>query len=165
MEDFEHIKANSGKLIKENIVNTRLIADWKLNIRKILFEVKEKFTDWIEHFTNKFVKSLNRIEHSKDLEEFSNVDSHLSKRVGEMQDIYLEIKKIFFQIAKSGPAEKLDKIEGYRPNMRKIETDVANVEREIKKQAQKVKKALRETVDLEGLNEKIMAKYLKFLQL
>ena len=75
------------------------------------------------------------------------------------------IKKIFFQIAKSGPAEKLDKIEGYRPNMRKIETDVANVEREIKKQAQKVKKALRETVDLEGLNEKIMAKYLKFMQL
>lgn len=165
MEDFENIKVNSGKLIKENIVNTRLIADWKLNIRKILFEVKEKFTDWVENFTNKFVKSLNRIEHSKELEEFSNEDSNLSKRVREMQDLYLEIQKIFYQIAKSGPAEKLDKIESYRPNMRKIETDVANVDKQIRKQAQKVKKALRETVDLEGLNEKIMAKYLKFLQL
>ena len=49
--------------------------------------------------------------------------------------------------------------------MRKVETDVANVDKKIKKQAQRVKKALRETVDLEGLNEKIMAKYLKFLQL
>jgi hypothetical protein len=78
MEDFENIKVNSGKLIKENMINTRLIADWKLNIRKILFEVKDKFTDWVENFTNKFVKSLNRIEHSKELEEFSNEDSNMT---------------------------------------------------------------------------------------
>jgi len=48
--------------------------------------------------------------------------------------------------------------------MRKIEQEVIRKDREIKKQATKVKKALRETVDLEGLTEKIMAKYLKFLQ-
>jgi hypothetical protein len=42
---------------------------------------------------------------------------------------------MFYQIAKSGPAEKLDKIESFRPNMRKVETDVANVDKKIKKQA------------------------------
>ena len=78
MEDFENIKVNSGKLIKENMINTRLISEWKLNIRKTLFEVKDKFTDWVENFTNKFVKSLNRIEYSKELEEFSNEDSNMT---------------------------------------------------------------------------------------
>jgi len=48
--------------------------------------------------------------------------------------------------------------------MRRIEQEVTNQDRHIKKQAQKVKKALRETVELEGLHQKIMGKYLRFLQ-
>lgn len=33
MEDFESIKENAGKSIRENRENTRLIKDWKKNIR------------------------------------------------------------------------------------------------------------------------------------
>ena len=37
-------------------------------------------------------------------------------------------------------------------------------DREMKKQATRVQKAMRETVDLDGLGVKIFGKYLKFLQ-
>lgn len=133
MEDYETIKMNSGNAIRDNMANTRLIKDWKLNIRKTLFEVKEKFTEWIDNYTNKFVKSLNRIEYSKELAEFVNEDSKLESQVRILQDYYLEIQKIFFQISKAGPAEKLEKIEGFRPEMRKLESDINKLDKQIKK--------------------------------
>ena len=49
-------------------------------------------------------------------------------------------------------------------NMRRIELEVDQRDKKIKKQAAKLKKALRETVDLNGLDQKIMSKYLRFLQ-
>ena len=48
--------------------------------------------------------------------------------------------------------------------MRRIELEVDQRDKKIKKQAAKLKKALRETVDLNGLDQKIMSKYLRFLQ-
>lgn len=77
MEDFETIKENTGKAIQDNRVNTKLIRDWKTNIRKILLDTKQTFVDWIDNFTYKFVKSLNKIECSKELGEFQHEDSRL----------------------------------------------------------------------------------------
>lgn len=48
--------------------------------------------------------------------------------------------------------------------MTKIQTYVVQKDREMKKQATRVQKAMRETVDLDGLGVKIFGKYLKFLQ-
>jgi hypothetical protein len=48
--------------------------------------------------------------------------------------------------------------------MRRIEIEVDTRDKKIKKQSAKLKKALRETVDLNGLDQKIMSKYLRFLQ-
>ena len=48
--------------------------------------------------------------------------------------------------------------------MTKLQTYVVQKDREMKKQATRVQKAMRETVDLDGLGVKIFGKYLKFLQ-
>jgi hypothetical protein len=120
--------------------------------------------EWIDSFTNKFIKSLSKIENSKELAEFQNEDSKLEKEVNEIKVKYFEILKIFHTIATSEAKDKLDRIESQRANMRRIEIEVDTRDKKIKKQSAKLKKALRETVDLNGLDQKIMSKYLRFLQ-
>ncbi len=96
--------------------------------------------------------------------EFQNEDSKLEKEVGEIRSKYFEILKIFHNISSAEAKDKLDRIECERTNMRRIELEVDQRDKKIKKQAAKLKKALRETVDLNGLDQKIMSKYLRFLQ-
>ena len=80
-----------------------------------------------------------------------------------MQDKYHEILKIFYNIQNTKPDDKLVTIEGYREEMIKIQQHVIGKDKEIKKQATRVQKGMRETVDLDGLAMKIYGKYLKFL--
>ena len=62
MEEFEQIKAYTAKAIVENEPNISIIRKWKEGIRDTLVKVKNEYIEWIENFTNKFVKSLNKIE-------------------------------------------------------------------------------------------------------
>lgn len=55
-------------------------------------------------------------------------------------------------------------IQSFRDEMLGIQQFVILKDKEIKKQASRVEKASRETVDLDGLHIKIFGKYLKFLQ-
>jgi len=98
MEDFEDIKNTTKKAVVDNAQNTALIKEWKQSIRKTLIEVKENFIDWIDNFTNKFVKSLNKIEQSRELIEFAGEDKRLTLQVLDIQNKYLQIVKIFGNI-------------------------------------------------------------------
>ena len=62
LEEFEQIKAYTAKAIVENEPNISIIRKWKEGIRDTLVKVKNEYIEWIENFTNKFVKSLNKIE-------------------------------------------------------------------------------------------------------
>lgn len=54
--------------------------------------------------------------------------------------------------------------ERHKNEMVSIEQAVVNQDKDIKNKANKVKKVLRETVELEGLQYKVLQKYIKFLQ-
>ena len=62
LEEFEAIKEYTCKAVIENEPSITIIKEWKESIRKTLIDVKDEFVDWIDTFTNKFVKSLNKIE-------------------------------------------------------------------------------------------------------
>ena len=62
MEDYEQIKANCFRTVCENTPYMTLIQEWKQNIRTILVNVRREFNEWIDAFTHKFVRSLNKIE-------------------------------------------------------------------------------------------------------
>ena len=62
LEDFEKIKDYAAKAIQENSPHIHIIAEWKAKIRDTLIKVKDKYIEWIESFTNKFIKSLSKIE-------------------------------------------------------------------------------------------------------
>ena len=117
MEEYESIKEYAAKAIKENAPNIQIIAQWKAQIRDTLLKVKEKYIEWIETFTNKFVKSLNKIEHSKQLNEFISEDKRQELRLLDMQDKYNEILSIFFKIQRTVPDDKLKAIEDSRSKM------------------------------------------------
>ena len=80
-----------------------------------------------------------------------------------MQNKYNEILKIFYQIQKVKPDDKLATIEGFKAEMNAIQQYLITKDKEMKKTVVRVNKAMRETVDIQGLAEKIFGKYLKFL--
>jgi len=164
LEEFEQIKAYTAKAIVENEQNISIIRKWKDGIRDTLVKVKNEYIEWIESFTNKFVKSLNRIEQSRELIGFVGEDKKQELRLIEIQNKYHEILKIFFKIQQTKPDDKLVTIQSFRDEMLSIHQFVILKDKEIKKQATRVAKASRETVDLDGLALKIFGKYLKFLQ-
>ena len=67
-------------------MNKTIIKEWKEGIRDTLISVKMQFVDWIENFTNKFVKSLNKIEQSRDLINFVGEDKRQEMRILDMQN-------------------------------------------------------------------------------
>ena len=82
MEDFEAIKEFTVKAISENLPHCRLIRDWKGEVRRTLMEVRGNLLEWIDSFTHKFMRSLNGIVHTKDLQE--DHDHLTTVQVGEL---------------------------------------------------------------------------------
>ena len=110
------------------------------------------------------MKSLNKIEHSKELSEFAYFDKHLTGEVLRLQDEYKAILKIYENIANAPANEKIEMYETNTKEMRTIEQRVINRNKEIKSKSAKLSKILRETVELDGLGLKVFQKYTKFLQ-
>ena len=98
LEEFEAIKAYTAKAIQENEPNISIIRKWKEGIRDTLVKVKNEYIEWIENFTNKFVKSLNKIEQSRELISFVGEDKKQELRLIDIMNKYQQILKIFFNI-------------------------------------------------------------------
>ena len=84
LEEFEAIKEYTCKAVLENEPSITIIREWKESIRKTLIEVKDEFVEWIDTFTNKFVKSLNKIEQSRELVNFVGEDKRQELRLIDM---------------------------------------------------------------------------------
>lgn len=93
MEDFEAIREFTVRAIAENTPHTHLIKDWKNQVRSTLMEVRKDFLDWIDTFTHKFMRSLNGIVHTKDLQE--NHDHLMRVQCRELKSKHDKIIAIF----------------------------------------------------------------------
>jgi len=67
--------------------------------------------------------------------------------------------QIFDTIATSEPQQKLEMINSFKKEMLEIETAVVAQDKQVKSSVNKVKKALKDTVDLDGLTTKMLLKY------
>lgn len=61
------------------------------------------------------------------------------------------------------PDDKLAAIESKRDEMNNLQQYLITKDKEMKKTVSRVNKAMRETVDVDGLADKIFGKYLKFI--
>lgn len=81
-----------------------------------------------------------------------------------MQSKYRDILKVFYKIQIAKPDDKLNTIEGLKPQMTSLQQYLISKDKEMKKTTSRVNKAMRETVDLSDLDSKIFGKYSKFIQ-
>ena len=72
MEEYEQIKRTCHRVVTENTPNASLISSWTKEVRSSIVQVRQHFDEWIADYTNKFVASLNKIEHSKELYEYAD---------------------------------------------------------------------------------------------
>ena len=110
MEYYESIKATTFRSVVENTPSKTLIASWKNQIRDTLFAVRTEFIDWIDSFTHKFVRSLNKIEQSKEMSDYTDQDRLLSIEVNLLESKYKRILEIFQKISLADPDKKLDTV-------------------------------------------------------
>ena len=110
MEYYESIKATTFRSVVENTTSKKLIASWKNQIRDTLFAVRTEFIDWIDSFTHKFVRSLNKIEQSKEMSDYTDQDRLLSIEVNLLESKYKRILEIFQKISLADPDKKLDTV-------------------------------------------------------
>lgn len=159
MEEFESIKKLTHRVVTENSASATLISTWKSGIRDILVEVREQFNTWITEFTNKFVAKLNKIEQTRELVEYADTDRFVQASLKDLEHKYTRILKIFESIQRSDPDKKLDAIQSFKKEMKDIESSCLVIEKQMKSSVVKIKKALKETVDLDNLGLKMLLKY------
>jgi chemotaxis regulatin CheY-phosphate phosphatase CheZ len=89
-----------------------LMKIWKSQIRNSLMTVRSQFIDWVDSFTQQFVRQLKGIESQQELAELggSMIDSALRKMLDEMRESYVQILLIFQDISNKSSQGKLDTI-------------------------------------------------------
>lgn len=79
---FNKIKQQADRVLRENQPYTHTIADWKDDIRDMLLRVREQVNEFIEMFTNKFIRQISKMEHERqDLAAFAKEDVHQAQRL------------------------------------------------------------------------------------
>ncbi len=69
------------------------LKKWKQDIRANLVKVRNEFVDWVDCFTNQFIKQLKNIETQKDLADLGGpmIDSILRRMLEELRESYVRI--------------------------------------------------------------------------
>ena len=101
MEDFERIKGVTEEAIRSNIKNTTIIANWKNELRKSLMEVRNRYIKHIDNFIYQFSAVFKNVDKTSELANFQGEDKKLSEQTDDLHSKYLEIIKIFNNIANS----------------------------------------------------------------
>jgi hypothetical protein len=155
MDDFEKIKATLRQCILENSPSVNLLADWKKQIRAITDETRLELISWVESYLKKFIRTIHKIEQTKDLVEYADSDHKVQKQMTILENKYKRILQIFETIQSEPANSKLEKIESYCKEMDELNKYVMGQDKSLKSHAQRVRKALYNTIDLEGLHIKL----------
>ena len=163
MEDFERIKSLTEEAIKSNIKNTTIIATWKCELRKSLMKVRNRYIRHIDNFIYQFSAVFKNVDKTSELAKFEGEDKKLTAQTDDLHTKYLEIMKIFNNIANSSAQKRINYIDHVKQHMRLIEKKVREQDAYIKSQAKILKEAIDKTVSLDGVEEKIESKLIKYL--
>ena len=70
---------------------------WKLKIRESLMKVRNDFVDWVDGFTQQFVRSLKGIESQQELADLGGfmIDNTLRRMLEEIRESYVQLLLIF----------------------------------------------------------------------
>ena len=95
--------------------------------------------------------------------EFRGEDKKLNQMVEDLQKKYCEILGIFTNITNQTAHQRIKYIDNIKSYMKGIERKVKDQDVYIKNQSKKLKEALDKTVSLDGINQKMEIKLIKYL--
>jgi|TARA_B110000285_G_C15115075_1_gene613565 seryl-tRNA synthetase len=95
---------------------------------------------------------------------FRGEDKKLQREAEGLVAKYNEILKIFSNIANSTAQKRINYIDHVKSHMKSLEKKVKEQDAYIKSQAKKLKDAIDRTVSLDGVEDKIESKLIKYLQ-
>ena len=163
LEEFRAIKKYAKFALNENAPMACLIHEWKDDIRDMLQRVNAQFVQMITEFTRRFFNSLIKVEYSEKMQPFQGEDSRQNARLEFMKEKYESITKIIEDIDATAPNLKANAVSEIQEQMRKLELDLIQKDKEMKKVNQRAQRAMTETVDLNPLSERIFNKYIKYI--
>ena len=166
LQEFDQIKNTTHEVIRESSTKMDLMKIWKNRIRTTLIKVRNDFVGWIDSFTNQFINSLKTVDGHGELADLGGfmIDATMRRLLEEMKESYVKIMLIFEDITRQSIQEKIEKIEETKANIKAIEAQVAEQERNFKGLVDKVLKAQDKTVSLDALGEKIEVKFMRHFQ-
>ena len=139
------------------------MRDWKNQIRTCLMKIKERFNASIDKFIYEFGKVFKNVEQSKDLRDFKGEDNRLLHQVDELELKYLEIQKIFANISSSTAQKRIQYIDGIKNYMKGLEKRIKEQDQHVKTQSKKLRDATDKTVSLDGIEQKMEVKLIKYM--
>ena len=90
-------------------------------------KVRNEFVDWVDGFTNHFIKSLKGVEgQQRELSDLGGfmIDATLRRMLEELRESYVRIMLIFEEISKQNIKQKLETIEDTRKTIKDLEAQV-----------------------------------------
>lgn len=140
------------------------MKNWKNQIRTSLITVRDQFVNWVDGFTNQFIRSLKGIEGQRDLADIGGfmIDATLRKMLEDLRESYVKMILIFNEMQQQGIQEKLDNIEKTGKAIKDLEVQVEEQDRALNGLVEKIAEAQDKTVSLDALQNKIQYKYMRY---
>ena len=137
--------------------------DWRAKTKAKLDQVRAQLVTWIDTFTEKFAKSVAALEEKRSTYDLDESNRQQKARLESIRQKQQELIKIqdMYEDAEAGDQEFT--LGCMRTQLAKIKTDVHAQELEIIHQAGLDRKQMDELVDVDGLEEKIKTKMVRYL--
>ena len=162
---FNKIKQQADRILRENQSYTHTIADWKDDIRDMLLRVREQVNEFIEMFTNKFIRQISKMEHERqDLAAFAKEDNHQAVRLQYIAERCDKISTVLSDMATLPPNLLAKATQDAEEEMMRLDLEVRNKDAEMKQTQEQVSSGLRSAIELNGLSHRLFQKYNDFIQ-
>ena len=92
---FKEIKAMTEMCVEDNKFIPTMIHDWKEDIRDVLLRVRHQMIEFIENFTERFIKQIGKIESDRrELTTFVGEDRRQGERLSYIETKLVRINAI-----------------------------------------------------------------------
>ena len=162
---FNKIKQQADRILRENQSYTHTIADWKDDIRDMLLRVREQVNEFIEMFTNKFIRQISKMDHERqDLAAFAKEDNHQAVRLQYIAERCDKINTVLNDMATLPPNLLAKATQDAEEEILRLDLEVRNKDAEMKQTQEQVSSGLRSAIELNGLSHRLFQKYNDFIQ-
>ena len=159
LEKFNEVREFTTQAILDNEQAQHDLGTWKEDIRDMIMRVREQFIIFIDEYTQTMKQQLNEIEQQAEMKDFIGEDRRQEYRLKNLQDKHDQISSIIDSVENTPRHQKANAVRANSEQMQRLESEVSLCVNEITEQRQKIKKAMKKTVNLESLSTRVFGQF------